>query len=205
MNRARSTAVGPSPSPGQSQSQGPSQGRHAALIADVAGLIVDVPDFPQPGILFKDLTPVLADPRAFAGVIDWFADLALNDPAGAISAVVGIESRGFLLGAPLALRLGVPLLPVRKAGKLPRAVLTESYELEYGSATLALHADALPTGGPVLIVDDVLATGGTAAAAAALVSRAGGTVTCVAVLLELAALGGRRRLAPCHVHALLAA
>lgn len=195
MNPARSTAVGPS------QSQGP----NAALIADVARLIVDVPDFPKPGIVFKDLTPVLADPRAFAGVIDWFADLALNDPAGAISAVVGIESRGFLLGAPLALRLGVPLLPVRKAGKLPRAVLTESYELEYGSATLALHADALPTGGPVLIVDDVLATGGTAAAAAALVSRAGGTVTGVAVLLELAALGGRRRLAPCHVHALLAA
>jgi len=199
VNPTRSTAVGPSPG----LSQGPS--RHAALIADVARLIVDVPDFPKPGILFKDLTPVLADPRAFAGVIDWFADLALNDPAGAISAVVGIESRGFLLGAPLALRLGVPLLPVRKAGKLPRAVLTESYELEYGSATLALHADALPTGGPVLIVDDVLATGGTAAAAAALVSRAGGTVTCVAVLLELAALGGRRRLAPRHVHALLAA
>lgn len=175
----------------------------ATLVEDVSRLILDVPDFPQPGILFKDLTPVLADPPAFAGVVDWLAAVATGDPAGPVTAVVGIESRGFLLGGPLALRLAVPFLPVRKAGKLPRAVLEESYELEYGSAILALHADALPRGGRVLIVDDVLATGGTAAAATALVRRAGGTVAGVAVLLELAALGGRPRLAPLPVHALL--
>lgn len=170
------------------------------LAAQVAGLVLDVPDFPQPGITFKDLTPVFADPQVFRAVVGWVAELVGRHP---VHAVAGIESRGFLLGAPAALELGVPFVPVRKSGKLPRAVIEESYQLEYGSATVAVHADALRPGARVLIVDDVLATGGTAAAAAALVERSGATVAGVAVLLELAALGGRRRLAPLAVDALL--
>ena len=174
------------------------------LAATAAARIVDVTDFPNPGILFKDLTPLFADPSVFAQVTEWFARVGraagLGDGAGT---VVGVESRGFLLGAPAALALGVPFIPVRKAGKLPRAVLEQSYDLEYGEATLAVHADAFPTGGPVLLVDDVLATGGTASAAASLIRRAGGAVVGFAFLLELGFLAGRSHLSGVDVSSLI--
>jgi adenine phosphoribosyltransferase len=160
-----------------------------------ASRIVEVPDFPAPGIVFKDLTPLFADPDVFAQVTGWFAEVGRAAGIGdGVGTVVGIESRGFLLGAPAALALGVPFIPVRKAGKLPRAVLEQSYDLEYGTATLAVHADAFPAGGPVLLIDDVLATGGTAAAATSLVRRAGGQVAALAFLLELGFLAGRTQL-----------
>lgn len=162
--------------------------RPAGLAAQVRPLVVDVPDFPRPGVGFKDLTPLFADPLVFGRVVAWFA--AAGRDAGA-DAVVGIESRGFLLGAPAALALGVPFVPIRKAGKLPRAVLEEAYDLEYGSATLAIHEDALNRDARVLLVDDVLATGGTARAAATLVRRVGAQALALAVLLEIAVLGGR--------------
>lgn len=168
-----------------------------SLADRVGSLVVTVPDFPQPGVAFQDLTPVFGDYAVFSEVVKWFAGLTDLD------AVAGVESRGFLLGAPVALAVGVPLIAVRKAGKLPRAVLEESYDLEYGSATLAVHVDAFPPGARVLVVDDVLATGGTAAAAAALVERAGASVAGIAVLLEIDVLGGRARLAPLPVHSLL--
>ncbi len=166
-----------------------------------AALIRDVPDYPKPGVTFKDLTPVLADPATFAEIVAWMAARPDGLP---IEAVAGIEARGFVLGAPVALALGVPFVPVRKAGRLPRAVYEESYALEYGEATLAVHTDAPVNGRRVLIVDDVLATGGTAAAACRLVERAGGTPAGLAVLLELTFLSGRAHLDPLAVHALLA-
>jgi adenine phosphoribosyltransferase len=170
-----------------------------ALAVQVAAIVMPVPDFPQPGILFQDVTPVLSDPAAFRAVVDWLARCAPG-----VGAVAGVEARGFVLGAPVALALGVPFVPIRKAGKLPRAVHQESYALEYGEATLAVHTDAATAGRDVLVVDDVLATGGTAAASCRLVERGGGRVAGIAVLLELAALGGRARLPGHEVHALLA-
>ena len=154
--------------------------------------IREVPDFPKPGILFKDITPVLADARLYAE-----ATAAMADPwrdAG-ITQLVAIEARGFLFGAPVAQVLGAGLVPVRKPGKLPAPRLREEYALEYGADALEMHRDALPVGARVLVVDDVLATGGTAAAACALVERAGGTVVGVGVFIDLAFLGGRSRLA----------
>ncbi|NUT39091.1 MAG: adenine phosphoribosyltransferase [Thermoactinospora sp.] len=152
-------------------------------------LIRDVQDYPQPGVLFKDITPVLADPGAFAEVVEELG--ALFEEA---DKVVGIEARGFILAAPVAYNIGAGFVPVRKKGKLPAETLEESYDLEYGSATIEVHSDAFQPGDRVVIVDDVLATGGTAAAAVELVKRAGAEVTGVAVLMELSFLKGRERL-----------
>lgn len=170
-----------------------------AIAHKVAGRVLAVPDFPEPGVLFQDITPVLADPVTFGLVVDWLA--ALEPHPGAVA---GVEARGFMLGAPVALALGVPFVPIRKTGKLPRSVHEESYALEYGAATLAVHTDAATAGREVLVVDDVLATGGTAAATCRLVERGGGRVACVAVLLEITALGGRSALPDYRVTALLA-
>ena len=155
-------------------------------------LVVDVPDFPEPGVVFKDITPVLADPVAFGQVVEALAD-AGRDETGqcVVDHVVGMEARGFILAAPVALALGAGLVPVRKAGKLPRATYSESYALEYGEATLELHQDALGAGDRVLLVDDVLATGGTVAATRRLVERSGAVAHAVAVLMDLSFLPGR--------------
>ena len=189
-------------------------GAYPPLDELIAGLAVDVPDFPEPGVLFRDLTPVFADGPAFRRVVDGLAAPSASDPrAAAVAAageageagfdlVVGVEARGFLLAAAVAYDAGVGLALVRKAGKLPRASLAADYTLEYGTATLELHADAIRPGQRVLVVDDVLATGGTLGAAISLVERAGGVVTAVSVIIELAALGGRERVAPHAVHAL---
>jgi adenine phosphoribosyltransferase len=170
----------------------------AALRARIA----DVPDFPTAGILFKDISPLLADPASLVAVVD-----ALATSAGPVDKVVGIEARGFILAAPVACLVGAGFVPVRKPGKLPGPTRETSYDLEYGSNVLQVHRDALAPGERVLVVDDVLATGGTAAAAVRLVQLAGAQVVAVSVLLELTALGGRRALEAAHpdvpVHALL--
>ena len=166
----------------------------------VASHTLDVPDFPQPGIMFKDLTPLFADGVAFHDTVD--AIIAYHGP-DSFDVVVGIEARGFVIAAAVAYATGAGVVPVRKAGKLPRNTLSASYELEYGEATLEVHADAFTAGQRVLVVDDVLATGGTAAATLELVERAGGVVAGFTVLLELEFLGGRGRLSPRPVHALL--
>ena len=178
----------------------------------IAGLAVDVPDFPKPGVLFRDLTPVFADAVAFRRMVEGLTAVQDADPRAAALAgqgadpafdvVVGVEARGFLLAAAVALRAGTGVVPVRKAGKLPRASIAADYALEYGTATLELHADALSAGQRVLVVDDVLATGGTLAAAVALVEQLGAVVTGISVVIELAALGGRQRVAPHPVHTL---
>jgi adenine phosphoribosyltransferase len=177
----------------------------------IAALSVDVPDFPEPGIVFRDLTPVFADAEAFRRVVDGLAEPAAVDPrTAAISGaggwgfdvVAGVEARGFLLAAAVALDAGTGVVPVRKAGKLPRERVSAEYALEYGSATLELHADSVRPGQRVLLVDDVLATGGTLGAAISLVERLGGIVVGVSVVVELVALGGRQRIAPHPVHAL---
>ncbi len=161
--------------------------------------IRDIPDYPQPGIVFKDITPLLADGSAFAAVV-----AALAAGHGRIDKVVGIEARGFILAAPVACSLGAGFVPVRKQGKLPAATYSESYQLEYGTATIEVHTDAFRPGDRVLVVDDVLATGGTAAATASLVRRAGAEVAAIAVLLELGFLDGRARLSGLDVRSLLA-
>lgn len=162
--------------------------------------IRDVPDFPQPGITFRDITPLLADGEAFGAAIDAMAAL---EPAGEIDVVVGIEARGFILASAVAYHLGAGFVPIRKRGKLPSVTLTEEYSLEYGSASVEVHRDAFAPGTRVLVVDDVLATGGTAAAAVQLARRAGAEVVAVGVLIELTALGGRAALPDVAVHALL--
>lgn len=160
------------------------------ITAIVHASIRDVADFPKPGILFKDIGPLVGDPVAFAAVIEhWRAR-----HTGRVDAVVGIDARGFIFGGALALALGVGFVPVRKAGKLPGATIERSYDLEYGQARLAVQADALRPGQRVVVIDDVLATGGTAAAACALVEELGAVVVEFAVILELAALGGRSAL-----------
>jgi adenine phosphoribosyltransferase len=171
--------------------------------AEVRALIRDVPDYPHPPIVFRDITPLLADGAAFADVIEALA--ALADADGGVDVVAGMEARGFLLGAPLATRLGVGFLPLRKAGKLPPPVERVDYALEYGAAAIELRTGTLRPGARVLVVDDVLATGGTAAAAAELVERCGGQVVALAFLLELAGLGGRERLTGRTVETLLRA
>jgi len=195
----------------------PEQGSAVAPLDElIAGLTVDVPDYPEPGVLFRDLTPVFADGPAFRRVVDGLAAPSASDPRAAAVAdarprpagdpgfdvVVGVEARGFLLAAAVALDAGVGVVPVRKAGKLPRARVAVDYALEYGTATLEMHEDSLRPGDRVLVVDDVLATGGTLLAAISLVERLGGLVTAVSVVVELSALGGRQRLAPHAVHAL---
>ena len=154
---------------------------------DLNPLIRDVPDFPKPGIIFKDITPLLRDPRALAHVI---TALAAPYHGKGITQVVGIESRGFILAPAVALALGAGFIPVRKPGKLPWKALRQSYGLEYGQDTLEIHDDALTAADRVLIVDDVLATGGTAHAATTLVSRLGATVHAAAFLIDLTFLGG---------------
>jgi adenine phosphoribosyltransferase len=152
----------------------------------------DVPDFPKPGILFKDITPLLADPRAFHITLDLFAERFIGEH---IDTVVGIESRGFIFGGALAARLNGSFVPVRKPGKLPYKTDSVAYSLEYGEATLQMHVDAIKPGAKVLIVDDLLATGGTATAAAELTTRQGGVIAGFAFVVELDFLGGRLKLA----------
>jgi adenine phosphoribosyltransferase len=172
-------------------------------VTDMADLVAsrlrDVPDFPQPGVVFKDFTPLLADGPAFGALI---ADMAARY-RGEVDVVVGIEARGFILAAAVAYELGIGMVPVRKAGKVPGETLTQSYDLEYGTAEIEVRTDAFEPGHRVLVLDDVLATGGTAAACAELVERAGASVTAVEVVLELAFLGGRDRLTGRVVNAVL--
>ncbi|MDT0396862.1 MULTISPECIES: adenine phosphoribosyltransferase [Streptomyces] len=155
--------------------------------------IRDVADYPEPGVMFKDITPLLADPAAFTALSDALADIARATGA---TKIVGLEARGFILGAPVAIRAGLGFIPVRKAGKLPGATLSQAYDLEYGSAEIEVHAEDLSTADRVLVVDDVLATGGTAEASVQLIRRAGAEVAGLAVLMELGFLGGRARLEP---------
>lgn len=162
-------------------------------------LIRDVPDFPQPGIVFKDISPLLGDHAGFSAVVE---ALAAPGRAAGVDKIVGIEARGFILAAPVALALGVGFVPVRKQGKLPGETHSVSYDLEYGSATLELHVDAIRPGERVLVIDDVLATGGTVAATRSLVEACGGEVAGVAVLMELGFLNGRSALGDLAVHTL---
>ncbi|MEW1718814.1 adenine phosphoribosyltransferase [Streptomyces sp. NPDC093109] len=155
--------------------------------------IRDVADYPKPGVVFKDITPLLADPKAFTALTDALVELCVRYGA---TKIVGLEARGFILAAPVAVRAGVGFIPVRKAGKLPGATLAQSYDLEYGSAEIEIHAEDLDGTDRVLVIDDVLATGGTAEASLELVRRAGARVVGVAVLMELGFLGGRARLEP---------
>nr|WP_275943135.1 adenine phosphoribosyltransferase [Pseudenhygromyxa sp. WMMC2535] len=164
--------------------------------------IRNIPDFPSPGILFRDITPILADPQAFAAAVE-LHQRQIQDMAGELDVIVGMESRGFLFGPILAHRLGLAFVPARKPGKLPAATIEERYELEYGTNALQLHADAFEKGARVLIVDDLLATGGTAAATGRLVERLGGEVAGYLFLIELEALAGRRALGDARVEALL--
>ena len=159
----------------------------------VRSLIREIPDFPQPGVLFKDITPLLADPKAFHIVLDAIAHHFVGER---VDAVVGVESRGFIFGGALAARLNASFVPVRKPGKLPYRTDKVSYSLEYGEAELEMHRDSLKEGAAVLVVDDLLATGGTAAAAGELVHRQGAFVVAYAFVIELAGLGGRERLLP---------
>lgn len=151
----------------------------------------DVPDFPKPGILFKDITPLLADPRAFHITLDLFAERFIGEH---VDVVVGVESRGFIFGGALAARLNASFVPVRKPGKLPYRTDEVAYALEYGEAVLQMHVDSIRAGANVLVVDDLLATGGTASAAAELTRRQGGVVVGFAFVVELDFLGGRKKL-----------
>jgi adenine phosphoribosyltransferase len=166
----------------------------------IKGLVRDVPDFPEPGIIYKDITPVLADPIAFSTIIDL---IVVHFGRGNVDKVVGIEARGFILAAPVAYHFGAGVVPVRKKGKLPSETLGEDYALEYGTASLEIHKDAVGPGERVLVVDDVLATGGTAKAAASLVQRIGGDVIGISCLIELGFLNGRAKLDGYHLHTLL--
>ncbi|MBI4661284.1 MAG: adenine phosphoribosyltransferase [Verrucomicrobia bacterium] len=167
---------------------------------DLARAVRNVPDFPKPGIQFKDITPVLADPRLFAGCVDL---LTANVAPGSIDAVVGIDARGFIFAAAAALKLKAGLVPVRKKGKLPYQSYETSYDLEYGSNTIAIHVDAIRPGGRVMLIDDLLATGGTANAAVALLRRVGAEIVDVSFFIELAALNGRAKLKGCPVRSLV--
>lgn len=155
-------------------------------------LIRDIPDFPKPGIIFRDFTPLISNARALAAVVDQLA----TPFRGQVDTVLGIESRGFIVGAPVAYRLGVGLTIARKPGKLPFRTVDESYDLEYGSASIQMHQDGIAPGARVLIVDDLLATGGTAQAAVRLVRKVGGETVACAFVVELRSLTGRERLAP---------
>ena len=168
---------------------GDDDGRRAARLLE---RIRDVPDFPKPGIVFKDITPLLADHDAFASAVEW---LVAPFRDSAVAVVAGIEARGFVLGGPAALSLGAGFVPVRKKGKLPGSTIEATYDLEYGSATIEVTSDAFSPGARVLVLDDVLATGGTAAATVELVRRCGAEVVGVSVLMELGFLSGRTALA----------
>lgn len=157
----------------------------------LAESVRDIPDFPKPGVVFKDITPLLADPSAFSSAVD---AIVVSYGRGHIDKVVGIEARGFIIAAPVAYHFNAGFVPLRKAGKLPYETMSESYDLEYGEETLEIHADSFNPGEKVLIVDDVLATGGTARAACDLVARAGGDVAGLAFIIELSFLGGAERI-----------
>ncbi len=159
-----------------------------------------IPDFPKPGILFRDITPLLANPAAFRRAV---GDMAVRFRDVKIDAIVAAEARGFLFAAPLALELDVPLVPIRKPGKLPYKTLSFTYELEYGTDTLEIHADAIPPGANVLIVDDLLATGGTVEACCKMIEQAGGNVAGCAFLIELVALEGAKRIVDCPIVSLI--
>jgi adenine phosphoribosyltransferase len=168
--------------------------------ADLARAVRNVPDFPKPGIQFKDITPVLGDPHLFRGCVD----LLVGDfQPGSVDAVVGIDARGFIFAAAVALQLQAGLVPVRKQGKLPSRTFETSYDLEYGSNTLAIHQDAFKPGSRVLLVDDLLATGGTAAAATELIQKAGGRLLAIHFYIELAFLKGREKLQPHPIRSLV--
>jgi adenine phosphoribosyltransferase len=172
----------------------------SALTATIREKIRDIPDFPKPGILFKDITPLLADPKAFTMVLDAFHEAYVGKH---VDAIVGIESRGFIFGGALAARLSASFVPVRKPGKLPYHVDKTSYALEYGEGTLEMHKDSIRRDSNVLIVDDLLATGGTAAGAATLVRGQGGKVIGYAFVIELGFLNGREKLAPTEITSLV--
>jgi adenine phosphoribosyltransferase len=159
--------------------------------AEIANAIRNIPDFPKPGIQFKDITPVLADARLFSGAIDLLTE---KFKPGEVDAVVGIDARGFIFAAAAAVKLQAGFIPVRKKGKLPYSTIEQEYALEYGNATVAIHTDALKSGSRVLLVDDLLATGGTAGAAAALVTKLGGQILEAGFLIELKFLSGREKL-----------
>lgn len=163
-------------------------------------IVLDVPDFPKKGIIFKDLTPLFKDKKTFKQTIDF---LAKRYKSKGIDTVVSVEARGFLLGAPLAYKLGASLVPVRKPGKLPRPVYKQEYALEYGSDSLEIHKDAIGKGEKVLVIDDVLATGGTAGAVAKLVDKCGGKIVEFAFIIELDFLKGNEKLQPHKVYSVL--
>ena len=162
--------------------------------------IRDVPDFPKPGILFKDITPLLQKPDVFQRIIDSFVERYKDEK---VDVVVGIESRGFLFGTPIAHQLGASFVPVRKKGKLPYTTVDISYDLEYGSATIEMHTDAIGAGHRAVVIDDLLATGGTADAACQLIERQGGSVVECAFVVELAFLNGREKMGDRRIHSLV--
>jgi adenine phosphoribosyltransferase len=168
--------------------------------AELAAAIRNIPDFPKPGIQFKDITPVLGDARLFAGCVDL---LIAGFTPGMVDAVVGIDARGFIFGGAAATQLRAGFVPVRKKGKLPYKTLVQSYDLEYGSNTIAIHIDAVKPGSRVIIVDDLLATGGTAAAAARLLKKVGAEILCVSFFIELGFLNGRAKLSEFPVRSLV--
>ena len=162
--------------------------------------IRDIPDFPKPGIIFKDITPLLADPQAFATSLEMFEERYKDE---GVDVIVGIESRGFMFGAALANKMNKSFVPVRKPGKLPAATYRCEYELEYGTDACEIHQDAIPKGAKVLVIDDLLATGGTARATAELVGRAGGEVVGIAFVIELTFLNGAEKLSPFPPYSLI--
>lgn len=170
-------------------------------VAEMTALIKDVPDFPKKGIIFKDITPLLADPDGFNGVVD---GLIAPFTQKGVEVVAGVESRGFLLAPAMAARLGAGIVPLRKKGKLPRETRSATYALEYGTDAIEAHVDAFPKGTKVLLVDDVLATGGTAAAAVELIKALGGELVGTAFLIELGFLKGRKKLPGLDTHSLIA-
>ena len=167
---------------------------------DLKAFIRDIPDFPEPGILFRDITPLLRSPQAFSYVIDRLADRVRHEE---FDTVVAIESRGFIFGAPLAYHLGKPIVPVRKPGKLPAATHSTEYSLEYGQNTMEMHQDGIQQGERVLVVDDLLATGGSLAAATRLVEMSQGIVSAIGVVIELTGLAGRNSLGAYQVFSLV--
>lgn len=172
--------------------------RHS--LDEILSTIREIPDFPRPGILFRDITPLLANPRALRRSVEGLAQPFADAPP---DCVAGMEARGFIFGSLVAQCLGIGFVPLRKPGKLPAATLSEQYELEYGTATLELHADAIEPGQRILVVDDLLATGGTAAASCALLKRAGGDICGCAFVIELEELGGRQRIGEYRLHSLV--
>ena len=173
---------------------------HSATIAEIEKAIRNIPDFPKPGIQFKDITPVLADPRLFANTIDLLLD---GYKPGSVDAIVGIDARGFIFAAAAALKLKAGFIPIRKKGKLPYSTHEQSYDLEYGTNTVAIHTDALQPGHRVLLIDDLLATGGTAQAAAQLVRKNGAQILEISFLIELSFLKGRDKLRDFPIRSLI--